>query len=233
MTTAMHTSLFRFTFPASSPSYNASSSPLILMDLTDLSNSRQDNASITVDASTGRMTGNSRFLPSFGSGNYVAFFCADFSGSTIRDNGIFVNSRASAHVNHLKISRGINGYPLPGGAWVRFTDESPVLARVGLSFLSSEQACDNAEAEIPNFDFNATHSAAVSAWRQKLSPISVSTKAINDSTLTNFYSGVYRTMINPQNYTGQVPTVSSDQMWFDSYYWYAKTCSGQDAKECG
>lgn len=68
MTAAQHTSLFRFTFP------DQSLSPLILLDLTDLSNSRQDNASISVDAMTGRMTGNGRFLPSFGQGNYVAYF---------------------------------------------------------------------------------------------------------------------------------------------------------------
>lgn len=219
MTTAQHTSLFRFTFP-STPSYgNSSSSPLILMDLTDLSDSRQDNASVSVDATTGRMTGNGRFLPSFGSGTYVAYFCADFSGSTIRDNGIFVNSRASADVKDLMISRSINGYPLPGGAFIRFTNSDPVTVRVGLSFISSDQACSNAEAEIPAFDFNATHSAAVSAWRSKLSPISVSTTGVNNSMLKNFYSGVYRTMVNPQNYTGNVPLVGADEMWFDSFYW--------------
>lgn len=111
MTVAHHTSLFRFNFPESN-----TSSPLILLDLTDLSDSRQDNATISVDPHTGRMTGSARFLPSFGSGDYVAYFCADFkSAAGVRDNGIFVNSRASSHVKDLKISRSINGYPLPVG----------------------------------------------------------------------------------------------------------------------
>lgn len=110
MTTAQHTSLFRFQFPAG----DSSASPLVLLDLTDLSDSRQDNATVDVDESTGRMTGSGRFLPSFGSGTYVAYFCADFqSASGIRDNGIFVNSRATADAKSLKISRSINGYPLP------------------------------------------------------------------------------------------------------------------------
>lgn len=109
MTVSQHASLFRFRFPADN-----ASSPLILMDLTDLSNSRQDNATISVDATTGRMTGSARFLPSFGSGSYVVYFCADFkSSAAMRDNGIFVNSRASTDVKDLKISRSINGYPLP------------------------------------------------------------------------------------------------------------------------
>jgi putative alpha-1,2-mannosidase len=109
MTTAHHTSLFRFKFPK-----DTSNSPLILLDLTDLSNSRHDNATISVDAKTGRMTGDARFAPSFGSGSYILHFCADFrSPAAHRDSGIFVNSRASADVHDLKISRSINGYPLP------------------------------------------------------------------------------------------------------------------------
>lgn len=109
MTVAHHTSLIRFQFPTDSES-----SPLILLDLTDLSDSRQDNGTISVDASTGRMTGHARFLPSFGSGSFVPYFCVDFqSNSAVRDNGIFVDSRASTDVKDLKISRSINGYPLP------------------------------------------------------------------------------------------------------------------------
>ena len=220
MTTAQHTSLFRFNFPTTNTSGNASS-PLILMDLTDLSDSRQDNGTITVDADTGRMQGNARFLPSFGSGTYVLYFCADFSGATVRDNGIFVNSRASTDVKNLTISRSINGYPLPGGGFVRFDSPgaNPILARVGVSFISSSQACSNAESEIPNYDFNATQSAAVAAWTQKLSPITVSRTGVNESFLTNFYSGIYRTMVNPQNYTNENPLWQSQEPYFDSFYW--------------
>ena len=214
MTAAQHTSLFRFTFP------DQSSSPLILLDLTDLSDSRQDNASISVDATTGRMTGNGRFLPSFGQGNYVAYFCADFTGAPLRDNGIYVNSRGSASVKNLEISRGINSSPLPGGAFNRFTSSAPVTVRVGLSFRSSDQACSIAEAEIPDFDFEATRNAAAATWRSKLSSIAVSTSSgVDTSLITNFYSGIYRTMVNPQNYTGVNPIASADEIWFDSFYW--------------
>jgi putative alpha-1,2-mannosidase len=221
MTVTQHTSLFRFKFPAKD-AYGESSKPLLLMDLTDLSDSRQDNATVSVDADTGRITGNGRFLPSFGSGTYVAYFCADFSGGRIRDNGIFANSRASTAVKDLTISRSINGYPLPGGAFVRFQSpgDTPILARVGVSLISSDQACSNAEAEIPSFDFDATHSAAESAWREKIGAISVSTTRVDKSTLINFYSGIYRTMVNPQNYTGENPLWQSDEPYFDSFYWY-------------
>ena len=212
MTAAQHTTLFRFTFPSGS-------SPLILQDLTDLSDSRQDNGSVSVDATTGRINGSAVFLPSFGSGNYTLYFCTDFSGADIRDNGIFVNSRANTTVKNLKISRSINGYPLPGGAFARFAPgTTSVLARVGVSFINTQQACSNAETEIPDYDFDSVQNAAVSAWRTKLSPITVSQAGVDPSYLTNFYSGIYRTMVNPQNYTGENPIWSDGEPYFDSFY---------------
>lgn len=216
MTTAHHTSLFRFTFPSTSNG----TSPLLLLDLTDLSDSRQDNATISVDAQSGRMTGSARFLPSFGSGTWTGFFCADFSGSDIRDNGIFANSRASADIKDLQISRSINNYPLPGGGFIRFkTNPSDgILARIAVSLISSEKACRSAEDEVPDFDFPTIRTAAEDSWREKLSPITVSATGINSSLITNFYSGIYRTMVNPQNYTGENPKWESDEPYFDSFY---------------
>ncbi|KAI9701417.1 MAG: hypothetical protein M1820_006508 [Bogoriella megaspora] len=219
MTAAQHTSLFRFTFPPTGTDGNASR-PLILMDLTDLSDSRQDNGTISVDGTSGRIKASARFVPSFGEGTYVAYACADFQGPSLVDNGIFVSNRSSADAKNLTISRSINGYPLPGGAFNRF--ESPgsdsILARVGVSFISSEQACSNAETEIPSFDFNATQSTAVAQWRDKLSTISVSSTGVNSSYLTNFYSGIYRTYVQPQNLTGENPLWTSDEPYWDSFY---------------
>jgi putative alpha-1,2-mannosidase len=206
MTTAHHTSLFRFKFPST-----GDSSPLLLLDLTDLSDSRQDNATIQVDETTGRMSGSSRFNPSFGIGTYVAYFCADFKGASIRDNGIFVNSRANASVKSIKINRSINGYPLPGGGFVRFSENPAdgILARIAVSYISSEQACSNAEAEIPEFDFDATQTTAESAWREKLSPIAISSEGVDSSLVTNFYSGIYRTMVSCYKSAESLRSISS------------------------
>jgi putative alpha-1,2-mannosidase len=217
MTATQRTALFRFTFPTTTNG----SHPLLLQDLTDLHNSRQDNGSVSVDPTTGRIKGQALFVSSFSQGQYVAYFCTDFSGSKIVDNGIFVDSRASTDVKSMSISRSINGYPLPGGAFVRFESAAnPVTARVGLSFISSDQACSNAEAEIPTFDFNAVDSAATDAWRKKLSPIVVSTGGgVDPDQIKNFYSGIYRTLVNPQNYTGENPYWNTGEPYFDSFYW--------------
>src|SRR3569833_2057762 len=135
------------------------------------------------------------------------------------DNGIYVNTRASTDVKNLTISRSINNYPLPGGAFVRFKNgNSPVLARVATSYVSTAQACAHAESEIPDFDFDGLTKSAADIWRAKLSPIKVSLDGVNKSFVTNFYSGIYRTMINPQNYTGENFLWSSSEPYFDSFY---------------
>ncbi|KAK7754330.1 hypothetical protein SLS62_003623 [Diatrype stigma] len=220
MTTTHHAALFRFTFPATDGEGNASR-PLILQDLSDLQDSREDNGTVAVDSETGRITGSGRFRSSFSKGYYSAYFCTDFSGPAIRDNGVFVNSRASTDVKNLTVSRGINGYPLPAGGFVRFESaDAPVLARVGVSFISAAQACASAEREIPDYDFDAVAQAASDAWAAKLGAISISTGGGVDASLaTNFYSGIYRTMVNPQNYTGENPLWDNGEPYFDSFYW--------------
>ena len=219
MTTTHHTSLFKFSFPSLGQDGQIAK-PLILQDLTDLSNSRQDNGTVSVDSETGRIQGNARFVSSFSGGTYVLYFCTDFSGAEILDNGIFANSRASADVKNLTISRSINGYPLPGGAFVRFkSGADPILVRTATSFISVERACSYAEKEIPDFDFDKVVDAATEAWKDKMSPVKVSPTGVNSSMLTNLYSGIYRTMINPQNCTGENPLWSSSEPYFDSFYW--------------
>lgn len=220
MTTSNHTALYRFEFPTK-PVDGSPLSPLILLDLSDLWESRQ-NATITVDPATARMTGNGTFLPSFGSGYYVLHFCADFLGAPVRDTGIFVNDRGGSEPKSIFITRGINLFNLVGGGWARFnapTFNNTITARVGVSFVSSAQACHNAEQEIPDFEFDPVRKNAEDAWRNKLSPVSIEPGGASTELQTIFYSGIYRNFLSPQNYTGENPLWTSTEPYFDSFYW--------------
>jgi putative alpha-1,2-mannosidase len=230
MTVAERTALYRFDFSGAlgsgsgSGGGNASSHhPLVLLDLTDLWQSRQ-NASVSVDPGTGRMTGNGTFLPSFGAGSYVMHFCVDFFGADVYEDGVWVNNRAGTEPKDLFVTRGFNLFFLEAGGFARFsglTDNNTITARMGISFISSEQACNTAESEIPNptkKDFDALVSNAESAWRQKLSPVSVDAGGASTDLQTSFWSGIYRAMMSPQNYTGENPHWDSGIPYFDSYY---------------
>ncbi|KAK2599625.1 hypothetical protein N8I77_011363 [Diaporthe amygdali] len=224
MTVAERTALYRFDFSSAlgdGGNGSAGAHPLILLDLTDLWQSRQ-NASIKVDPDTGRMTGNGTFLPSFGAGSYVMHFCVDFFGGDIYEDGVWVNNRAGTEPKDLFVTRGFNLFYLEAGGWARFSGltDNIVTARMGISFISSEQACSSAESEIPDptENFDALVSTAQSAWRQKLSPVSIDAGGASDDLQTSFWSGIYRAMMSPQNYTGENPHWDSGIPYFDSYY---------------
>ncbi|XXH02139.1 hypothetical protein Hte_008507 [Hypoxylon texense] len=216
MTSSEHAALYRFEYPSSDDLH-----PLVLLDLTDLWKSRQ-NATVSVDADSGRLKGNGTFLPSFGAGSYVMHFCIDFFGGDVFDNGVWVNNRGGTEPKELFVTRGFNLFYLEAGGWVRFGElaNNTLTARVGISFVSADQACQRATEEIPNplDDFDRLVTETEEAWREKLSPISVNAGGASQELQTSFWSGLYRAMISPQNYTNENPHWDSGIPYFDSFY---------------
>lgn len=225
MTTTNHTALYRFTF-FNNATVNAAVdgplSPLFIVDLTDLPDSRS-NGTASVDPGTGRMTGAGTFNPSFGLGSYTLHYCADFAPgqARIRDTGVFINTRAGTEPKNITVQKDNNATPLPAGTYVWFEPVAAgaeFTARVGVSFISTQQACRNAETEIPNFDFGGVLAAAEKIWREKLSVLSIDATGVNASLQTVFWSGVYRSMLSPQDYTGENPLWESSEPYYDSFY---------------
>ena len=223
MTTTEHTALYHFWTETDKPG------PLVLLDLTDLQDSRQ-NASVSVDAETGRISGNGTFLPSFGVGSYQSYFCADFRGANVESTGIWVNERAGTEQKELFVNRGYSLFYIQAGAFVRFQKpgNSTMMARVGMSFISTEQACHNAETEIPDFDFERVRSVAKETWEEKMSGVSIQPGGASDDLQKTFFTGIYRTMISPQNYTGENPLWLSEEPYFDSFYWCVLAFLGRE-----
>lgn len=223
MTVSNRTALYSFKFPQEPSETNSTLGPVILADLIDLPQSRSDG-SISVDPGTGRIVGTGTFEPSFGIGTYTLHFCADFQGATVRDTGVFINNRPGTQPKNLTVyPDGINISPeiLPAGAWVRFeapSDSNEILSRVGVSFISTDQACSNAETEIPDFDFDATLTAAQNTWQDALGAIEVVAGGASSDLQTVFWSAVYRNSISPQDYSGENPLWSSEEPYYDSYY---------------
>lgn len=230
MTASLRTTLYRFTFPPEPEltyetvegSVTARGGPLLLIDLQDLGGtSLLASAGCEVHTETGRMVGQGSFRPSFGKGTYDAYFCADFRGAKIQRGGIFMGDDPVTNVAYLNgIDRASSNPSRSGGPWVQF--ERPptgqILARVGMSFKSADQACQNAESEIPDFDFEATVADAEDAWREKLGAVQVDATGVSRELQTVFWSGLYRSLVSPQNYTGENPLWESDEPYFDSFY---------------
>jgi putative alpha-1,2-mannosidase len=218
MTVTNHTALYRFTFPETPQGIEDSKlSPVILAELTDLSYTASD-AHLWLNTTTGRMTGKARFIPSFGTGNYRLHFCADFNGAAIREVGGWNSSGSLGYYEDGKFNNRFQ----PRGGFTRFhapdNKERQIIARVGVSFVSVEQACNSSTTEIPDFDFDNTVKAAEASWRDKLDVISIKGEGVSDDLKTVFWSGIYRNFISPQDYTGENYLWTSDEPYYDSYY---------------
>jgi predicted alpha-1,2-mannosidase len=225
MTVTNHSALYRFTLPETPVGTNSTLSPLFVIDLEDLPGTASEGT-IRVDAATARVTGNGLFEPSFGNGRYRPYFCADFTGAKIRDMGVYADSNAMEkkvlHVvkGNASVVNENKEAAFPAGAWVQFQkpESREMLVRFGLSFISEAQACSNAEREIPDFGFERVLRVAEEAWREKLSVVEIESGGVSEVLLKAFWSGIYRTLISPQDYTGENPLWKSDEPYYDSFY---------------
>ena len=68
---------------------------------------------------------------------------------------------------------GLTGTDLQAVVTFAGDDNEPVVAKIGLSVVSEENARKNLETEVKGFDFDAVRTAARSAWEQALSAITV------------------------------------------------------------
>ncbi|OAR00449.1 hypothetical protein LLEC1_07817, partial [Akanthomyces lecanii] len=70
----------------------------------------------------------------------------------------------------------------------------------------------------PLADFDRLVKEAQRTWQEKLSPIRVKSGGADEDLLKSFWSGAYRNMIAPQNYTGENPHWDTGRPYFDSFY---------------
>jgi len=104
------------------------------------------------------------------------------------------------------------------GAWLSFapTNGRPVVMKIGISFISVEQARRNLAAEIPGFNFAATHAAAVAKWNQALDKVDIQGATAEQQQV--FYTALYHTMLMPTDRTGENPLWKSSEPSYDDYY---------------
>ncbi|KAH6672003.1 glycosyl hydrolase family 92-domain-containing protein [Halenospora varia] len=214
-TVTAHTALYRFTFPKNVSSTGKLLRPTITLDLNDLANTRTGDAKVSVNSQTSQISGSGIFAPSFGIGRYELHFCADFSGVDMPETAIWEG--IGSLVNGTE--KEFLGYSY-GGTVSRFRPprSDHILVRVGLSFISPSQACRNAESEIPKFEFEKVRKAAEAEWRKKFNVIKTLSGGIDKDLEIIFWSGFYRTMLSPQDYTGENPLWNSTEPYFDSFY---------------
>ena len=91
-----------------------------------------------------------------------------------------------------------------------FSSETEIQVKIGISYVSIENARLNLELEQPGFDFDETQSSNENAWNGLLSRIQVEGGEETDKIL--FYTGLYHLLMHPniiQDINGDYPTMES------------------------
>ncbi|KAF5372700.1 hypothetical protein D9615_009853 [Tricholomella constricta] len=183
----------------------------------------QSNASLSSSANPLR-------VPLF-AGRYEAFTCVTFKGEGY-DLGKPVQYGAwqgsfpvegTTDIQQLYLNTKCAGLVGEVGALFTFLpaprdQKTTILVRAGVSFISSKQACANAEEEIPDFGFERVQREARAQWNDVLGRIQVDTRGVPKETVQLFYSSLYRTHISPADYTGENPKWTSTEPYYDSLY---------------
>jgi predicted alpha-1,2-mannosidase len=106
----------------------------------------------------------------------------------------------------------------PFGATFNFRTHAGqiVQAKIGISFISTEQARQNVQSEIPAWNFDVVRMASVENWNQALSRIRL--RGETDSKRIQFYTAMYHTMLMPSDRTGENPGWQSTEPYYDDYY---------------
>lgn len=187
MTSTVHTGVHRYTFKNSSDSH-------LYIDVTSSTGDRvAAKAFADYDEETGIITGGC-LLPGQFAGRYdglPTYFAA------VADREI-----ASCDITGDENGMGID---LNFGS---IKDESVEL-KIGISFVSTENALLNLKTETDGLDFDAVREKAVEEWENKLSLIKISTADYETKKI--FYTALYHTMIMPSDFTD----VNGEYLGFD------------------
>lgn len=110
------------------------------------------------------------------------------------------------------------GASTPIGASFDFTTKAnqTVQAKVGISFISPEQAKQNVHQEIPGWDFASIRAKSKAQWNTELAKLNVSGES--DSQRRQLYTAMYHIMLMPTDRTGENPGWQSNEPYYDDYY---------------
>jgi len=100
---------------------------------------------------------------------------------------------------HLNLSQNvIGGTPYESGALFSYEgNPEQVILRVGVSFVSTDQACANAEEEIGTSSFEEIQLASKALWQEKLSKIEIDVVNTPANVTEMLYSSLYRASLTP------------------------------------
>ncbi|THU96772.1 glycoside hydrolase family 92 protein [Dendrothele bispora CBS 962.96] len=223
-TSTRRAGLERFTFPSGSK-------PYFVLDLANDLPVSFAGGELDINPEQGRITIGGFYGSSFGPTqfNYQAFACYDLldGGKQVLDEfGVWT---ADTHgldakglgLTRLNLTRNLIGGVYQSGALFSYKGTpSTINIRVGVSFVSTEQACANAESEVGSSSFEDIVNQSKALWNAKLSKVELDLANTPPNVTEMFYTSLYRSFLTPNNATGEAQGqfAGTDSFYFDSLY---------------
>src|SRR5262249_33686358 len=125
------------------------------------------------------------------SSTYTVYFAAQFSRPATTYGAYNGNVRPGARQAHGPQSGLYLGFPPEA--------QTELLVKVGLSYVSSENARANLLAENPGWDFDAMRSLAHTTWNEMLNRLQALGGSPNDMRI--FYTALYHALLQPNAFS--------------------------------
>jgi predicted alpha-1,2-mannosidase len=236
-TSTRRAGLLRYTFSAPSLAKQKAKEPFVVFDWTNDLPGTFRGGEMRIDPVLGRLMMNGSYASSFGSSlfTYQAFACYDLLADGQQELGFYGIFESDRFGQNFKAPNATyasqprsqyGGQPPQRGALISWKKsksvdqaDKQILIRAGVSYVSAEQACLNAEQEIPTWDFDGVHDASRAAWNEKLSRLRIANDT--DETIAELvYTSFYRSFLSPNNASdeGQGLYANTTSPYFDGLY---------------
>jgi predicted alpha-1,2-mannosidase len=138
--------------------------------------------------------------------NFKGYFIIQFD-KPIQSYGTWNNDTVFKSLASLKGKKRL-------GAYVNFNTQSgeQIKVKIASSFISLDQARENLQREIPEWDFNKVVTQTKSVWQQSLEKFK--TPGATDEQKTNFYTAIYHCSMYPREFSeyGRYYSAGDDQI---------------------
>lgn len=169
------------------------------------------------------MTGNGSSYQGYGiynngwnlAPNWTIYFCGHFDQRPASSKTFTGNETLYSYSSD---QTSTNGTYRQGGVFTFDSNHIKVTSRVGISFISSTQACSNVAAEMPaGTGLETLATTAQDRWNDQVFS-RVTTTSTNTTLLTQLYSYMYGMLLIPSNRTGENPLWTSAEPYYDDIF---------------
>ncbi|KAL5003088.1 glycosyl hydrolase family 92-domain-containing protein [Aspergillus recurvatus] len=212
-----HTGIYRYTFPSESNENH------VLVDVSHVLPSFRGQG-----LSQGYKGGNITVFPDghyAGHGVYdngwnrspdwTIYFCGWFDNGIDRSR-VFTGTDADGSVEQVSGSASSSTGSTRVGGVFSFND-TEVVSRVGISWISTSRACQYVDDELDEASFESIVDDAQAEWEETVFS-KVTTTTTNETSLTLLYSSLYFMHLIPTNQTGENPGWESDEPYYQDFF---------------